>query len=86
MEFAVIFNRSLGLENYRLFAVDGNQNIPGAVARGGGMGNKVGVDPLNSVADMCRNFSRHKTELLQLHLYGVSVRKARRSNENERAD
>src|SRR6516164_59472 len=37
MKFAVIFNRFLGLENHRLFAVDRDQDVPGTVACRGRM-------------------------------------------------
>ena len=47
MKFAVIFNRPLGLENYRLFAVDREQDVPGTVARGGPMCDEVGIYPLD---------------------------------------
>ena len=63
-----------------------DQDVPGTVARGGRMCDEVGIDPLDGVADVGRNFGRHKGELFHLHLNGVGARHARRNNENERAE
>ena len=86
MKFAVIFNCPLSLEDRRLFGVDRDQDVPGTVARGGGMRNKIGIDPLDGIADVRRNFSRQKAELFHLHLNGVGARHTRHNDEKERAE
>ncbi len=86
VKFAVVFNRSLGPENYGLFSVEWDQDVPRTVARGSRVRDEVGIDPLDGIADMGGNLSRHKGELFHLHQNGVGARHARRNNENERAE
>jgi hypothetical protein len=86
MKFAVIFNGPLGLENHRLFGVDRDQDVPGTIARGGRMGDEIGIDPLDRIADMRGNLHRHKAKLFHLHLNGAGARHTRHNNENERAE
>ena len=77
MKFAVIFNCPLGLEYHRFFGVDWDQHVPGTIARGGRMGDEVGIDPLDRIADMRGNLRRQKAKLFHLHLNGVGARHAR---------
>ena len=50
------------------------------------MGDEVGINPLDRIADMRGNLRRHKAELFHLHLNGAGARHTRRNNENERAE
>jgi hypothetical protein len=86
MKLAVIVHGPFGFEDHSLFRVDGNQDIPGTIARSGRMGDKIGIDPLDRIAGMRGDFCRQKPEFFHLDLDGGGARHTRHSDEKECAE
>ena len=86
VKLAVIVHDAFSLEHDALGGFDRDQNVPRAVRRGRRMSDEIGIDPFDRVADMGRDFCRHKAKFFHLDLNNVGTCGPPRKDEKERAE